>query len=307
MRIHTTLGLAALLAMAPGCGSDNNVASTGSVDDTQIDDDNDGYTSDEDCNDSDASVNPGETEVPYNGIDEDCNRETLDDDLDQDGYSASTVGGLDCNDSDASVNPDTPETCDEIDNNCDGQVDEGLSVSWYPDLDGDGYGSQVIPPNTSCQDPGDSYVDNNQDCDDDDAGINPAGVEAINGIDDDCDGQADLGATLNEDGDVFAGYTCTNADSITNPSGMIWIAGTIKNDPSGSLATVWVDSCGTWLGEGMSYGYWIPEGTGMHSARALESPAWTLVLSGDLCAWNDGTEPSNGLENYLHMANCSGE
>jgi len=49
-------------------------------------------------------------------------------DLDQDGHPAVQCGGTsdDCDDSNADVFPGHPEDCDFIDNNCDGQVDEGL-------------------------------------------------------------------------------------------------------------------------------------------------------------------------------------
>lgn len=74
-----------------------------------------------DCDDSDSNIHPNATEITYNGIDEDCNAATLDDDLDQDGY----LFADDCDDSDAGINPGAVEECgDEIDNNCDGQIDE---------------------------------------------------------------------------------------------------------------------------------------------------------------------------------------
>jgi len=50
------------------------------------DNDNDGYFDDVDCDDSNAAVNPGQIEVIYNGLDDDCDLLTLDDDLDQDGF-----------------------------------------------------------------------------------------------------------------------------------------------------------------------------------------------------------------------------
>lgn len=75
-----------------------------------------------DCNDNNAAINPEADEVPYNGIDDDCNSATLDDDLDQDGY----VNADDCDDLEYEVYLGAPEICDGLDNNCDGQIDEGI-------------------------------------------------------------------------------------------------------------------------------------------------------------------------------------
>ena len=38
------------------------------------------------------------------------------------------------------MNPDIEEVCDEIDNNCDGEIDEDLTITVYVDADLDGYG-----------------------------------------------------------------------------------------------------------------------------------------------------------------------
>src|SRR5687768_9887078 len=57
--------------------------------------DQDGLTAEEDCDDSDAAV--GGAEVPYDGLDNDCDEGTLDDDLDSDGF----VLAEDCDDQDA--------------------------------------------------------------------------------------------------------------------------------------------------------------------------------------------------------------
>ena len=75
-------------------------------------------------------------EIPYNGIDDDCNAETLDDDLDQDGFLFED----DCNDNNPSINPDAEEIPNnDVDEDCDGEdlvsstyeIDD-LTISIYP-------------------------------------------------------------------------------------------------------------------------------------------------------------------------------
>lgn len=60
------------------------------------DEDGDGFKKAVDCDDTDKTVHPGATEVPYNGKDDDCKTSSKDDDLDGDGFNK--VGGKDCND-----------------------------------------------------------------------------------------------------------------------------------------------------------------------------------------------------------------
>ena len=115
---------------------------------------------------------------------------SLNDDDDNDGFSENDG---DCNDGDSSIYPNATEICDGIDNNCDGNIDEGLTtIDYYPDLDGDGYGDSSAVPTSVCsalQPAG--YLDNALDCDDSNASINPDATEVCDGVDNDCDGLVD--------------------------------------------------------------------------------------------------------------------
>jgi hypothetical protein len=72
----------------------------------------------------------------------------------------------DCDDGNNLVHPDAAEMCDDIDNDCDGAVDNDAldAIQWYADNDGDGYGDPVWGPKQCDAAPG--YVDNGDDCDD---------------------------------------------------------------------------------------------------------------------------------------------
>lgn len=116
-----------------------------------------------DCDDTNAAVNPGVPELLCSGVDEDCNPATGDEE-DRDGDGAGSC--TDCNDIDMSIGPMVAESCDGIDNNCDGVVDEG-----FPDGDADD-----VP---DCTDPCplDNPDDANGDgvCDSEETGL-PTGV-----------------------------------------------------------------------------------------------------------------------------------
>jgi hypothetical protein len=166
-----------------------------------------GYTSNNlDCNDTNADINPGQSEL-CNDIDDDCDL-NIDEDLafftyytdaDGDGYGIGSGITLclnpgigyaanrgDCEDAIADINPGEAELCNDIDDDCDLSIDEDLEyITYYADADGDGYGTGTGA--TLCLNPGTGYAALDGDCDEVAADINPGEAELCNDIDDDCD------------------------------------------------------------------------------------------------------------------------
>ncbi len=139
-----------------------------------------GYvTNNTDCNDNSALEKPGQ--VWYKDTDGDGYAETSAATLNQclrpTGYKAaseltSTTG--DCNDNNAAIKPGVAEVCDGIDNNCNSMIDEGALLTFYRDMDNDGFGNPAISQQ-ACSAPV-GYVTNNTDCNDNDALEKPGQV-----------------------------------------------------------------------------------------------------------------------------------
>ncbi len=149
-----------------------------------------------DCDDSDDNRYVGNPEVcDPDDHDEDCDDSTFGfRDQDSDGAPDAECCngdncGTDCNDLLATVGGSPLESCDGLDNDCDGMVDEGVLLTFYPDMDGDGYGDPDGTTMLACMAPVD-HVGLNTDCDDTESEINPAAFDACEPamIDQDCDG-----------------------------------------------------------------------------------------------------------------------
>ena len=132
--------------------------------------DEDGYTSDVDCDDNDDTAFPGAPEL-CDGIDNDCDGVVPVTEVDNDGDGVSECQG-DCDDTDINEHP--------------GQT-------WYKDIDSDGY-SDGTTDTASCTRPAGyktatELTATSGDCNDADSSVNPGAPEIPNnGIDEDCDG-----------------------------------------------------------------------------------------------------------------------
>ena len=220
-----------------------------------------------DCNDYQAAINPTASEVSCNSIDDNCNGVTDEGsasslyyvDGDGDGYGAGTgtsfctgaqPGGYvasngDCNDVAKAINPGVAETCNGVDDNCNGQTDDGLQLTkFYPDKDGDGWGAAAGSIKACTAPPGyvsDAYS-GNFDCDDTKAGVHPIGPfcfppilggclgsaaneKLCDGLDNDCDGKVDDGLTKTYyrdlDGDGFGNPSVSQTICPPMPSGYV--------------------------------------------------------------------------------------
>ena len=206
------------------------------------DDDDDGFTNcDGDCDDADAAVFPGATEV-CNGIDDDCDGAPDDGlvtadwypDADGDGYGRASatattscavvadhvLDSTDCDDTDAGIHPGAVEACDWQDNDCDGTVDpEGSAncVQYLADADRDGFGVD-LDSMCLCLPTGVYDVGVGGDCDDDDALIHPGALEVCNGHDDDCNPQTNEYGDADADGFSICFGDCDDADPGVNPA-----------------------------------------------------------------------------------------
>ena len=193
---------------------------------------------------------------------EDCDDANITyEDTDGDGYGAgnpmacaSALNNTDCEDNDANINPGAAEICNENDENCNGEVDEFVTYTFYQDSDADGFGNPAesiqlcelttgyVANADDCDDDFVGYDDNDgdgygigdvsscgtavetDDCDDSNAAIFPSAVELCNNIDDDCDLEVDEFVTLtfyaDVDGDGYGDVDST-MEACESPVGFV--------------------------------------------------------------------------------------
>jgi hypothetical protein len=168
-----------------------------------LDGDGDGFTGcGGDCNNSNPNVHPGAAEI-CNGLDDDCSPATPDGaaepwvgapcdgpdtDLCIEGNYICQGGAQFCTDQTGS----SVESCNGLDDDCDGSIDEGVQTTYYRDQDNDGFGDSG-QTSTGCAPPP-GYVASLGDCNDNDPAIHPGASDAnCNNIDENCSGAADEG------------------------------------------------------------------------------------------------------------------
>jgi hypothetical protein len=201
-------GLSYQIAVLYGCGNGPLLATSPTFQITTADSDGDGAP---DCADNCPGLaNPSQADCDLDGLGDACDatpgQAVWYRDFDGDGFGngadstvacaapAGYVGTAgDCNDLNAAIHPGAADACDGLDNNCSGVADEGcagLTLTWYRDADGDGFGDPAHTAQSAAPPAG--FVSNASDCRDDLPAVHPGAAEVCDdGIDNDCDGQAD--------------------------------------------------------------------------------------------------------------------
>ncbi|MDP4717108.1 MAG: putative metal-binding motif-containing protein, partial [Flavobacteriales bacterium] len=273
-----------------------------------------GYVSDgTDCDDNVANINPATAEL-CNLIDDNCNNQTdegvqqlfyADADTDTYGNSLSTIlactppngyvtNNLDCNDNNQNIYPAAAEVCNNLDDNCNTSIDEGLLfITYYADLDGDGAGN-LVNTTIACAQPN-GYVTNPTDCNDSNPTIYPSASETCNGTDDNCNTSIDEGVQnvfyLDSDSDFFGNaafpiLSCTNPVGYVSNNSDCNDANNFVYPNANEICNGIDDDCDTFIDEGVQIAYYADAdndgfGNALSSILACSPPAGYVINATD--------------------------
>ncbi|MBN2800727.1 MAG: hypothetical protein JXX28_16420, partial [Deltaproteobacteria bacterium] len=288
-----------------------------------------GYaSSDEDCDDENAAINPDATEGIADGVDQDCDGGDLcylDADGDTYGTTALTTvvsanmscadagesaDHTDCDDDDGDIRPGVAEDPgDDVDQNCDGLEDCYVDA----DQDGAGHSSNVttglaLTGGFTCDTPASFIANDNGDCDDGDELRYLGAPERCNGVSDACastvpsdeqdgDGDSYVACEGWEGGSSLQSGDCDDSSALIHPGATETAADTIDQDCDGG-DLCYLDA------DGDTYG--AIAGTtvvsvNMSCADAGESANHTDCDDEDSNSHPSATERCDGLDN-----NCDG-
>lgn len=227
-----------------------------------------------DCDDFRAQVNPGVAEqcdLKDNNCDGNVDENVVDQPYceDKDGDGHGVTGGAmkmdckpsagfgdcggDCDDNQASIFPGATEVCDGIDNNCDGQVDEGARMTCGVGL----CSRYALGCSTRCT-PGDPFT------------------ETCNGYDDDCDGVVDNGtgeALCGDPKQACVGGVCVDGAGVVGTPGSAGSTGAL-----GSAGTAGQSPAPTGLSVSPAPGGCAAAGAGLPVERDARYGSAALLL-----------------------------
>ena len=211
---------------------------------------------------------------------------------DADGDGVSAVD--DCDDGNADIFPGNTEVCDDLDNDCDGVVDNDLLIEVWADGDGDGFGSGT--PTEACE-VGEGEADNGDDCDDTSDAIYPSAPEddCADPVDYNCDGSVEY---ENQDGDAYAACEdCDDNNSAINPDADE-VCDFVDNNCDGDVDEDAAVDALVWYADTDEDGY----GDATNSTNACELPSGYLADDTDCDDTNElvfpgAAEICDGLDN----------
>jgi hypothetical protein len=188
------------------------------------------------------------------------------------------------------------ETCNRVDDDCDGTTDEGTTRTFFRDADGDGYGI-ASATTTACTAP-DGYSEMAGDCNDSCRTCRPGGAEV-------CDGMLDENCV----GGVDEGCACSSGDSRACPEGVetgectagtqtcsggAWGSCAGQRGPMLETCNARDDDCDARIDESLVQGCGPATEAGVcrRGTQSCSAGAWSACMG----AIMPGTESCNGMD-----------